>query len=163
MRKNASRTFYAETPVQHSSHSAQLPGTWATLHRVPAKPRTCEKIAGIADAGRPVTVEPEIPPLRSGSRAPCDPHGPRERARPKWQRGGPLSAGAGEWFHVTMPAHPVTVAACRVDAADTLTEPGERAYAASTFGTWIAAINHHQRATGHLSPSAHELVRGHCR
>ncbi len=35
---------------------------------------------------------------------------------------------------------------------------GERSYAVSTFGTWIAAINHQHRTTGHLSPSAHELV-----
>lgn len=35
---------------------------------------------------------------------------------------------------------------------------GERAYAIATFGTWIAAINHQHRTTGHLSPSAHELV-----
>ena len=57
-----------------------------------------------------------------------------------------------------MPAHPVTVAAYLVDAADTRTETGERAYAVATFGTWIAAINHQHRTTGHLSPSAHELV-----
>jgi integrase len=57
-----------------------------------------------------------------------------------------------------LPAHPVTVAAYLVDAADTRTGTGERSYAVSTFGTWIAAINHQHRTTGHLSPSAHELV-----
>lgn len=60
--------------------------------------------------------------------------------------------------HVALPAHPVTVAAYLVDAADTRTESGERAYAVATFDTWIAAINHQHRTTGHLSPSAHELV-----
>ncbi|MGA9871180.1 MAG: tyrosine-type recombinase/integrase [Rhodococcus sp. (in: high G+C Gram-positive bacteria)] len=60
--------------------------------------------------------------------------------------------------HIALPAHPVTVAAYLVDAADTRTEAGERAYAVATFGTWIAAINHQHRTTGHLSPSAHELV-----
>ena len=59
---------------------------------------------------------------------------------------------------MTLPAHPVTVAAYLVDAADTRTETGERAYAVATFGTWIAAINHQHRTTGHLSPTAHELV-----
>ncbi len=60
--------------------------------------------------------------------------------------------------HVALPTHPVTVAAYLVDAADTSTETGERAYAVATFGTWIAAINHQHRTTGHLSPTAHELV-----
>lgn len=60
--------------------------------------------------------------------------------------------------HVTLPAHPITVAAYLVDAADTRTETGERAYAVATFGTWIAAINHQHRTTGHLSSCAHELV-----
>ncbi|MCZ4080407.1 integrase [Rhodococcus sp. H36-A4] len=59
---------------------------------------------------------------------------------------------------MALPAHPVTVAAYLVDAADTCDEAGERAYAVATFGTWIAAINHQYRITGYLSPSAHELV-----
>jgi hypothetical protein len=56
--------------------------------------------------------------------------------------------------HIALPAHPVTVAAYLVDAADTPTEAGERAYAAAAFGIWIATINHQHRTTGRLSPGA---------
>lgn len=60
--------------------------------------------------------------------------------------------------HAALPAHPVTVAAFLVDAADTVDSLGERAYAPATFGRWVAAIAHHHRTGGHPSPSAHELV-----
>ncbi|WP_261768799.1 MULTISPECIES: hypothetical protein [unclassified Rhodococcus (in: high G+C Gram-positive bacteria)] len=52
---------------------------------------------------------------------------------------------------MTLPAHPITVAAYLVDAADTRIETGKRAYAVATFGTWFAAINHHHRTTEYLS------------
>lgn len=60
--------------------------------------------------------------------------------------------------HFALPAHPVTVAAYLVDAADTLTAAGEKAYAASTLSARVAAINHYNRTAGHPQPSAHELV-----
>ncbi|MBM7415256.1 MULTISPECIES: site-specific integrase [Nocardiaceae] len=60
--------------------------------------------------------------------------------------------------HVALPAHPVTVAAYLVDAADTVSAVGEKAYAASTLSSWVAAINHYHRTAGHPQPSAHELV-----
>lgn len=60
--------------------------------------------------------------------------------------------------HVALPAHPVTVAAYLVDAADTVTAAGERAYAASTLSAWASAINHFHQATGHISPTKHHLV-----
>ncbi len=60
--------------------------------------------------------------------------------------------------HVALPAHPVTVAAYLVDAADTVTAVGEKEYAASTLSAWVAAINHYHRIAGHSQPSAHELV-----
>nr|WP_250851752.1 site-specific integrase [Rhodococcus kroppenstedtii] len=60
--------------------------------------------------------------------------------------------------HVALPAHPVTLAAYLVDAADTVTAVGEKAYAASTLSAWVAAINHYHRTAGHPQPSAHELV-----
>lgn len=61
--------------------------------------------------------------------------------------------------HVALPAHPVTVAAYLVDAADTLTSEGERAYAPATFSKWTAAISHVHRRNGHASPTDHETVR----
>ncbi|WP_222684275.1 hypothetical protein [Rhodococcoides corynebacterioides] len=56
--------------------------------------------------------------------------------------------------HDALPAHPVTVAAYLVDAADTVTAAGEKAYAASTLSAWVAAINHYHRTAGHPQPSA---------
>lgn len=116
-------------------------------------------LVGTAEAGRPVAVEPEIPPAVAkriasavqSSRS----EGTRKTYAAAWRRFASWCAANG---HVTLPAHPITVAAYLVDAADTRTEAGERAYAVATFGTWIAAINHQHRTTGHLSPSAHELV-----
>ena len=61
--------------------------------------------------------------------------------------------------HYALPAHPATVAAYLVAAADTLTVDGTRAYAAATFGKWIAAIADRHRATGHDNPCGHEMVR----
>lgn len=60
--------------------------------------------------------------------------------------------------HVPLPAHPVTVAAYLVDAADTVTAAGERAYAAGTLSAWASAINHFHQTTGHTSPTKHHLV-----
>lgn len=60
--------------------------------------------------------------------------------------------------HVPLPAHPVTVAAYLVDAADTVTAAGERAYAASTLSAWASAINHFHQTTGKTSPTGHHLV-----
>ncbi|OZF42702.1 site-specific integrase [Rhodococcus sp. 14-2470-1a] len=115
--------------------------------------------AGISGTGRSVAVEPEISPAVAkriasalqSSRA----EGTRKTYDAAWRRFTSWCESNG---HVTLPANPITVAAYLVDAADTRTETGERAYAVATFGTWIAAINHQHRTTGHLSPSAHELV-----
>ncbi|MDV8079799.1 integrase [Rhodococcus sp. IEGM 1370] len=104
-------------------------------------------------------VEPEIPPAVAkriakaveSSRS----EGTRRTYAAGWRRFTGWCAREG---HIALPAHPVTVAAYLVDAADTRDEAGERAYAVATFGTWIAAISHNHRTTGHLSPSAHELV-----
>ncbi|ORI19702.1 integrase [Rhodococcus sp. 1163] len=115
--------------------------------------------AGLPEGDRSVAVEPEIPPAVAkriasavqSSRS----EGTRKTYSAAWRRFTNWCASNG---HVTLPAHPITVAAYLVDAADTRTETGERVYAVATFGTWIAAINFKHRTTGHLSPSAHELV-----
>ena len=104
-------------------------------------------------------VEPEIPAAVAKRIAkavePSRSEGTRRTYAAGWRRFAGWCEREG---HVALPAHPVTVAAYLVDAADTRTETGERAYAVAIFGTWIAAINHQHRTTGHLSPSAHELV-----
>ncbi|OZF42699.1 site-specific integrase [Rhodococcus sp. 14-2470-1a] len=114
---------------------------------------------GIPESVRSLAVEPEIPPgvakriaaAVQSSRS----EGTRKTYDAAWRRFTNWCKSNG---HVTLPAHPVTVAAYLVDAADIRTETGERAYAVATFGTWIAAINQQHRTTGHLSPTTHELV-----
>jgi integrase len=60
--------------------------------------------------------------------------------------------------HTSMPAHPMVVAAYLIDAADTYTQDGERAYAPATLSRWVAAIGHHHRRAGHPAPGSHEIV-----
>ncbi|OZF01342.1 tyrosine-type recombinase/integrase [Rhodococcoides fascians] len=116
---------------------------------------TPEDTAGLRSAA----VEPEIPLAVAKRIAKAVESSRSEGTRRTYAAGWRRFAGWCESEgHVALPAHPVTVAAYLVDAADTRTETGARAYAVATFGTWIAAINHQHRTTGHLSPSAHELV-----
>ncbi|MCV7204885.1 tyrosine-type recombinase/integrase [Mycolicibacterium peregrinum] len=62
--------------------------------------------------------------------------------------------------HQALPAHPATVAAYLVDAAETINPDGERAYSTTSFGKWCAAIfDRHRRAGVDPNPAAHELVR----
>lgn len=61
--------------------------------------------------------------------------------------------------HGALPAHPDTVAAYLVDAADTVTPDGQRAFAPATFSKWVAAIAHVHRRSGHTGPTDHETVR----
>jgi integrase len=125
----------------------------------PARTPAVNTSVGAAGLVAAAVVQPEIPPAVAkriakaveSSRS----EGTRRTYAAGWRR---FCAWCDREGHVALPAHPVTVAAYLVDAADTRTETGERAYAVATFGTWIAAINHQHRTTGHLSPSAHELV-----
>ncbi|OZF53102.1 site-specific integrase [Rhodococcus sp. 14-2470-1a] len=111
--------------------------------------------AGLASAA----VEPEIPPAVAKRIAKAVESSRSEGTRRTYAAGWRRFTGwCDREGHVALPAHPVTVAAYLVDAADTRIETGERAYSVATFGTWIAAINYQHRTTGHLSPSAHELV-----
>ena len=116
--------------------------------------------ASVGSAGLASTaVEPEIPPAVAKRIAKAVESSRSEGTRRTYAAGWRRFVGwCDREGHVALPAHPVTVAAYLVDAADTRTETGERAYAVATFGTWIAAINRQHRTTGHLSPSAHELV-----
>ncbi|ORJ92528.1 integrase [Prescottella equi] len=61
--------------------------------------------------------------------------------------------------HVALPAHPTTVAAYLVDAADTVTPDNTPAYAPATFSKWVAAIAYVHRRSNHTSPTDHETVR----
>jgi hypothetical protein len=61
--------------------------------------------------------------------------------------------------HASLPAHPATVAAYLVDAADTIGSDGIRVYAPATLTKWVAAIAHHHHRAGHESPTGQETVR----
>ncbi|MFD7008467.1 site-specific integrase [Rhodococcus jostii] len=60
--------------------------------------------------------------------------------------------------HTSLPAHPMVVAAYLIDAADTYTEAGDRAYAPATLSRWVAAIGHHHRRGGHPAPGGTDIV-----
>ena len=60
--------------------------------------------------------------------------------------------------HTSMPAHPMVVAAYLINAADTYTEDGERAYAPATLSRWVAALGHYHRRAGHPAPGGNEIV-----
>lgn len=124
----------------------------------PGRTPAVTKSAGSAPLAS-TALEPEIPPAVAKRIARAVESSRSEGTRRTYAAGWRRFAGWCEREgHVALPAHPVTVSAYLVHAADTRTEAGERAYAVATFGTWIAAINHQHRTTGHLSPSAHELV-----
>ncbi|GCE40926.1 putative integrase [Rhodococcus wratislaviensis] len=104
-----------------------------------------------------VPVLPDAAVLRieqavSTSRA----EGTRRSYASAWRRFTTWCAAHG---HTALPAHPVTVAAYLVDAADTYDSAGERAYAPMTLARWVAAIGYHHRAAGHTTPHSHDLVR----
>lgn len=61
--------------------------------------------------------------------------------------------------HTALPAHPATVAAYLVEAADTLAPDGQRAFAPATLSKWVAAIAHSHRINGRDNPASHEIVR----
>ncbi|MBY6313515.1 MULTISPECIES: site-specific integrase [Nocardiaceae] len=104
-------------------------------------------------------AEPAIPPAVAariaGAVESSQSAGTRRAYGSGWRRFTEWCALNG---HVALPAHPVTVAAYLVDAADTVTAVGEKEYAASTLSAWLAALNYYHRTAGYPPPSAHELV-----
>ncbi|WKN61431.1 site-specific integrase [Rhodococcus opacus] len=60
--------------------------------------------------------------------------------------------------HPALPAHPATVAAYPVDAADTLADAGEKAYSPSTLNRWVSVIGHYHRTTNLRNPCTEALV-----
>lgn len=83
--------------------------------------------------------------------------GTRRAYESAWSRFARWCAAHG---HQALPAHPAVVAAYLVDAADTLTPEGQRAYAPATLTKWVAAIaDQHRRAGADVAPTKHETVR----
>ncbi|MGV9868387.1 tyrosine-type recombinase/integrase [Rhodococcus koreensis] len=60
--------------------------------------------------------------------------------------------------HSALPAHPVTIAAYLVEAADTIDGGGERTYAPSTLNRWVSVIGHYHRTAGLPNPVGEALV-----
>jgi site-specific recombinase XerD len=60
--------------------------------------------------------------------------------------------------HRPLPAEPVIVAEYLRAAADAVGPDGRRRYAASTVCRWASAIAHHHRVSGHVSPTASDVV-----
>ena len=110
--------------------------------------------------GGTAAVFPDLPPDVAArieqSMASSRSTGTRRAYASAWRRFETWCAATG---YISLPAHPATVAAYLVAAADTLTVDGTRAYAAATFGKWVAAIADRHRATGHDNPCGHEMVR----
>lgn len=62
--------------------------------------------------------------------------------------------------HTALPAHPATVAAYLVDAADTWNDDGTRAYSPATLTKWVAALSDRHRHAGvDVPPTHYEVVR----
>ena len=101
-------------------------------------------------------LSPEVAARIERSVAASRSTGTRRAYSSAWRRFETWCTVAG---HHALPAHPATVAAYLVAAADTLTVDGTRAYAPSTFGKCVAAITDRHRATGHDNPCSHEIVR----
>ncbi|MEW1883148.1 hypothetical protein AB0O58_26035 [Rhodococcus sp. NPDC080181] len=110
--------------------------------------------------GGTAAVFPDLPPDVAArieqSMASSRSTGTRRAYASAWRRFETWCAATG---YTSLPAHPATVAAYLVAAADTLTVDGTRAYAAATFGKWVAAIADRHRATRHDNPGGHEMVR----
>ena len=74
-----------------------------------------------------------------------------------WRRFTDWCAANG---YTALPAHPATVAAYLVEAADTVTEDGRRAYSPATLAKWVAAVtDRHRRFGVDVPPTHHETVR----
>ena len=155
-----SRTIIAETPVQRVLDSKKLSGVLATVP-VMAERQLDEvldtySVVSVSGAAvfpdLPVEIAARIERSMASARSPAT----RRAYDSAWRRFETWCIAAGQ---IPLPAHPATVAAYLVAAADTLTVDGTRAYAPSTFGKWVAAITDRHRATGHDNPCSHEMVR----
>jgi integrase len=155
-----SRTIIAETPVQRVLDSKKLSEVLATVP-VMAERQLDEvldtySVVSVSGAAvfpdLPVEIAARIERSMASARSPAT----RRAYDSAWRRFETWCIAAGQ---IPLPAHPATVAAYLVAAADTLTVDGTRAYAPSTFGKWVAAIADRHRATGHDNPRGHEMVR----
>ncbi|MDJ0362490.1 hypothetical protein [Rhodococcus sp. H29-C3] len=102
----------------------------------PSRTPAVSTAVGIAETAGSVAVEPEIPAAVAKRTASAVQSSRSEGTRKTYAAAlRRFTSWCETNGHVTVPAHPVTVAAYLVDAADTRTESRERAYAVATFGT----------------------------
>lgn len=155
-----SRTVSAENPAQRAFYLRRLSGGLDTV-LVMAERQLGEILD--ADSVVPVSGAAVFPDLTTDvaarierSMASARSAGTRRAYSSAWRRFESWCARAG---HRSLPAHPATVAAYLVDAADMITTDGTRVYAPATLGKWVAAIADRHRSAGCDSPCGHEMVR----
>ncbi|CCQ18463.1 putative integrase [Rhodococcus sp. AW25M09] len=155
-----SRIVSTETPAQRVFNSKELSGVLVTVP-VMAERQLDEVLDmdSIAPAGG-VAVFPdlsgEVAARIERSMASARSAATRRAYDSAWRRFETWCTAAG---HIPLPAHPATVAAYLVAAADTVTVEGTRTYAPATLSKWVAAVADRHRATGHDNPCGHEMVR----
>lgn len=149
---------------QHRKTLAGEGGASTRIRRAPEPPLSpC--VDTVTDVDEPARINsPRVPELGVAVRerilhaaGNAQATGTRRAYDSAWRRFANWCTSHG---HVALPAHPATVAAYLVDAADTWTPDGQRAYSPATLTKWIAAIaDRHRRGGAGVSPTQHEMVR----
>jgi integrase len=114
-------------------------------------------LPAVTPAAQPPDLAPDVLERIRSAAVSSQSEGTRRAYTSAWRRfeGWCRRSGYG-----ALPAHPATIAAYVVDAAETITPDGQRAYSTMTLGKWVAAIaDRHRRAGVEPNPAAHELVR----
>lgn len=132
----------------------------------PQPPRLSSSVANLAAVSSTpaLAAGAQVPDLEPGVRARilraagnAQSAGTRRAYDSAWRRFTNWCDASG---HIALPAHPAAVAAYLVDAADTWTPEGERAYSPATLNKWVAAIaDRHRRGGVASGPTQHETVR----
>ncbi|MCW1823132.1 site-specific integrase [Mycobacterium senegalense] len=114
-------------------------------------------LPAVTTAAQPPDLAPDVVERIRSATVSSQSEGTRRAYESAWRR---FEGWCRIHGHQPLPAHPATIAAYLVDAAETVAENGERAYSTMTLGKWTAAIfDQHRRAGLDPNPAAHELVR----
>lgn len=114
-------------------------------------------LPAVTTAAQPPDLAPDVVARIRSATIDSQSEGTRRAYGSSWRRFEGWCRRSG---YDALPAHPATIAAYLVDAAETVAENGERAYSPQSLGKWIAAIaDRHRRAGVAPNPAGHELVR----
>ncbi|WP_137724205.1 site-specific integrase [Prescottella subtropica] len=116
------------------------PAAWAEPGREPAVP----VLSGSAEARIVAALERRHSPSTA------------RNYRTDWDR---FRHWCVERGHVSMPAHPHTVADYLTEHADLRTDAGARRYATNTLTRWVASINYWHRACDRVAPGQAQIVK----